>query len=71
MLVHLQGILLGVIFKFPVKDQLVNLFLPGENKKMIEGVYGQPGSQPIPRKVAGNDSPLGTLWQWVHAWSGT
>jgi hypothetical protein len=39
----------GPAFEIPGKKPNGQPVLPGEDKKMIEGVYGQPGLQPSPR----------------------
>ena len=63
----LAGNPFGSDFQIPGKRPIGQPVLPGENKKMIEGVYGQPGSKPKPRTlaignpVAGNDSPLASI----------
>jgi hypothetical protein len=38
----------GSSFEIPGKKPSGQPALPGENKKMIEGVYGRPGPQPMP-----------------------
>jgi hypothetical protein len=45
----LAGNPFGPAFEVPNKKPISQPTLPGEDKKMIEGVYGQPGLQPSPR----------------------
>lgn len=44
----------GPAFEIPSKKPSSQPALPGENKKMVEDVYGRPGPQPMP-----GTSPLG------------
>jgi hypothetical protein len=44
----LAGNPFGPAFEIPGRKPSGQPALPGENKKMIEGVYGRPGMQPMP-----------------------
>jgi hypothetical protein len=52
------GIPLDPLLKSQAKKPSGQPGLPGEDKKMIEGVYGQPGLQPSPRACP-NETPDG------------